>query len=644
MNKSMLAASAALLILTPAQGVLAQDAGIVGDDVIDLQPVYVTTPLRRPSTILQSTSTVTVIDEEDIERSAAPDLPSLLRKYPGVNITANGGQGAQASITLRGASASQTLVLVDGMRVASATAGSAYLSNIPLSAIARVEIAEGAHSAEWGADAIGGVVNIITKDGSACANGQAICTTVETGVTWPWGGFGTVATRGITDSGVDFNLGLSILGTEGYDFTTPENPVHEAGRDGFLQGSFNYAIGKDFTWGRLYSEGFYARSNPHFDSAPYADWMTGAMVYGANQAIQTNAAFKLGAELDHADDLSSVFEIYSAFDYQKNFRDDHPEAETHYDTNRFGLSASTTKEVIAGDALNSFTLGGEAYRETVDSSVDYTQTGRKVGAVYGQYGLEYEALTVNAGLRYDADEQFGGALTYNVGLGYELLPGLTARASYSTGFNAPTFNDLYWAFDGTYEGNPDLDAETSKNWEAGLNWDSGTGTIIDLVYYENHIDDMIAYVSDPVTYIGTMENIDRAKISGVRAVWSQALMDDRLGLDFGFEYRLPKNETDDVYIADQNRLKLTAAASWQATEALNLNADIEYVGSRWTNESSYNPQLGDYTLVNVSALYDIDPAARAKFAVENLFDEDYETTYGYKAPGTTVTLSYQRTF
>ena len=201
MNKSMLAASAALLILTPAQGVLAQDAGIVGDDVIDLQPVYVTTPLRRPSTILQSTSTVTVIDEEDIERSAAPDLPSLLRKYPGVNITANGGQGAQASITLRGASASQTLVLVDGMRVASATAGSAYLSNIPLSAIARVEIAEGAHSAEWGADAIGGVVNIITRDGSACANGQAICTTVETGVTWPWGGFGTVATRGITDNG-----------------------------------------------------------------------------------------------------------------------------------------------------------------------------------------------------------------------------------------------------------------------------------------------------------------------------------------------------------------------------------------------------------------------------------------------------------
>ncbi|MET3598442.1 TonB-dependent receptor domain-containing protein [Martelella mangrovi] len=644
MNKSLLAASAALLALIPAQQVLAQDAAPFDDVVTELEPVYVTTPLRRPSTITQSTSTVTVIDEEDIAKSAAPDLPSLLRKYPGVNITTNGGQGAQASVTLRGASASQTLVLVDGMRVASATAGSAYLSNIPLSAIERVEIAEGAHSAQWGADAIGGVINIITRDGSACANGAAICTTVETGVTWPWGGFGTIATRGITDNGVDFNLGLSLIGTEGYDFTTPANSVHEAGRDGFLQGSLNYSIGKDFTWGRLYSEGFYARSNPHFDSAPYADWVTGDTVYGANQSIQTNSAFKLGAEVDHSDDWSSVFEIYSAFDYQKNFRDGHPEADTHYDTNRFGLSASTTKEVFTGGALNTFTLGGEAYRETVDSSVDYTETSRNVGAFYGQYGLEYEALTLNAGLRYDADEQFGGALTYNAGVGYELVPGLTARASFSTGFNAPTFNDLYWAYDGSYMGNPDLDAETSKNWEAGINWDSGNGTVIDLVYYENHIDDMIAYVSAPPSYIGTMENIDKAKISGVRAVWSQALMDDRLGLDFGFEYRLPENETSDQYIANQNRLKLTAAASWQATEALNLNADIEYVGSRWTNTASFNPQLGDYTLVNVSALYDIDQAARVKFAVENLFDEDYETAYGYNAPGTTVTLSYQRTF
>ncbi|WP_292054425.1 MULTISPECIES: TonB-dependent receptor [unclassified Martelella] len=638
--REFIAAGMAVAVLASAGEGLAQDAGAT----TVLEPIYVTTPLRRPSTIVQSTSTVTVVTEEDIERSAAVDLPSLLRSYPGVNVTTNGGMGANAGITLRGTNTGQTLVLVDGMRVASATGGSTAIANIPLASIARVEIVEGAHSAQWGADAIGGVVNIITKDGNFCENGASICSSVETGVTWPWGGFGTLATRGVTGSGVDFNVGLSVIGTEGYDFTTPSNMVHEPGRDGFLQGSFNYSIGKDFAWGRVYSQGFYARSNPHFDSAPYADWMTGDMVYGANQSIQTNAAFKLGAEFDHADDWSSVFELYSAFDYQKNFRDDHPEADTHYDTNRFGISGSTTKEVLAGDALNIFTLGFDAYRETVDSSVDYTETGRNVGAFYGQYGLELDALTVNAGLRYDADEQFGGALTYNVGLGYELVEGLTARASFSTGFNAPTFNDLYWAFDGSYVGNPYLDPETSKNWEAGLNWDSGAGSVVDVVYYENYIDDMIVFVSDPITYIGTMENIEKAKVSGVRATYSQMLLDDRLGLDFGLEYRLPKNETDDEYIANQNRLKLTAAASWQATERLNLNAGIEYVGSRWTNESNFNPQLGDYTVVDISANYAVDDLSNVKFAVENLFDEDYQTIPGYNAPGTTVTLSYRRTF
>ncbi|MCD1633827.1 TonB-dependent receptor [Martelella mediterranea] len=638
--REFIAAGMAVAVLASAGEGAAQDTGAT----TVLEPIYVTTPLRRPSTIVQSTSTVTVVTEEDIERSAAVDLPSLLRSYPGVNVTTNGGMGANAGITLRGTNTGQTLVLVDGMRVASATGGSTAIANIPLSSIARVEIVEGAHSAQWGADAIGGVVNIITKDGSFCENGASICSSVETGVTWPWGGFGTLSSRGVTGSGVDFNVGLSVIGTEGYDFTTPSNSVHEPGRDGFLQGSFNYSIGKDFAWGRVYSQGFYARSNPHFDSAPYADWMTGDMVYGANQSIQTNAAFKLGAEFDHSDDWSSVFEIYSAFDYQKNFRDDHPEADTHYDTNRFGISGSTTKEVLAGDALNIFTLGFDAYRETVDSSVDYTETGRNVGAFYGQYGLELDALTVNAGLRYDADEQFGGALTYNVGLGYELVEGLTARASFSTGFNAPTFNDLYWAFDGSYVGNPYLDPETSKNWEAGLNWDSGAGSVVDVVYYENYIDDMIVFVSDPITYIGTMENIEKAKVSGVRATYSQMLLDDRLGLDFGLEYRLPKNETDDEYIANQNRLKLTAAASWQATERLNLNAGIEYVGSRWTNESNFNPQLGDYTVVDISANYAVDDLSNVKFAVENLFDEDYQTIPGYNAPGTTVTLSYRRTF
>ena len=460
---------------------------------------------------------------------------------------------------------------------------------------------------------------------------NAVCTTLEAGVTWPWGGFGNATVRGVTDDGVDFNIGLALLGTEGYNFTNAASGYDEPDKDGFLQGSFNYSISKDVDWGRIYSEGFYARSNPHFDS------YSAAFGPGANQTIQTNAAFKIGTEIDHSDDWSSVFEIYSALDYARNFLKGDSAFNSEFDTVRYGLNASTTKEILTGETLNTLTFGGEAYNESVDSTTDYTTTSRNVGALYTQYSLAWQALELNAGLRYDANEGFGGALTYNIGLGYELVDGLRARASFATGFRAPTFNELY------YPGyaNPNLDPETSKSWEAGLNWNPVIGTEIDVAVYQTWIDDMIT-TSAATGYIPF--NVDKARISGVRAVYSQALLDDRLGLDFGFEYRLPENETQDEYIADQNRLKLTAAASWQATERLNLNADIEYVGSRWTNASNFNPQLGAYTLVDVSVNYAVDDLSNIKFAVENLFNEDYETLTGYNAPGTTVTLAYKRTF
>lgn len=144
---------------TQAQGVLNENGEIV------LKTITVTTPLRRISALERSTSSVTVIDEKAIEQTAAPDLPSFLKSYTGVTITANGGQGATSGVSLRGFSSSQTLVLVNGVRISSATSGTPNLSSIPLSFIERIEIAKGGHSAQYGADAMGGIINIITKQG-----------------------------------------------------------------------------------------------------------------------------------------------------------------------------------------------------------------------------------------------------------------------------------------------------------------------------------------------------------------------------------------------------------------------------------------------------------------------------------------------
>src|SRR5690606_18680317 len=158
MRQWILTASALALACGTAQ---AQTALDTEDDTTVLDTIVVTTPLRRESSLERSTSSVTVIEKEEIERSPAIDLPTLLRTFPGVNITTDDGKGAAASLGLRGANGSQALVLIDGVNIRSATLGSTALQNIPLGSIERIEIAKGPHSAQWGADAIGGVVNII---------------------------------------------------------------------------------------------------------------------------------------------------------------------------------------------------------------------------------------------------------------------------------------------------------------------------------------------------------------------------------------------------------------------------------------------------------------------------------------------------
>ena len=370
----------------------------------------------------------------------------------------------------------------------------------------------------------------------------------------------------------------------------------------------------------------YARSNPQYDG--------NSETYGAsaNDSIQTNGALKVGAAIDHTEDWSSTFEVYSALDYARNFLKGSSIYTSQFNTVRYGLNASTQKTIWVGEAKNVLSLGGEIYREEVDATQRFDQSARNVGAIYGQYGLEWSAFDLNAGIRHDSDEQFGGATTYNIGLGYELIEGLKARASFGTGFRAPTFNELY------YPGyaNPDLEPERSRSWEAGLNWQPDAGTEIDMAVYQTFLRDMIT--SNASTGYRPF-NVDKAKVSGIRATASQALLEDRLDLDFGFEYRLPENETTDEYLVGQNRLKFTVGASYAATEKLNLNGDIEYVADRWKS-----PDLPEYTVVNVSALYQLDSAANVKFAVENLFNEDYETSLGYKEPGTTVTLGFSRTF
>lgn len=620
LQRLIIAAGAAALVI-PTQ-THAQQA-LSSDNVTVLRPLVVSTPLRRATALVRSTSSVTVIDEEELRKSAAPDLPSLLKRYTGVSIIGYGGQGAASNVYLRGMSAGQTLVLVNGIRTASATSGTSSIFNIPLASIERIEIAKGPHSAQYGADAIGGVVNIITKQGGQCADGRSTCASITTGVTHPWGGYVSGDVRGRSEGGVDYSIGGSILGTRGYDFTTPLAWGHEPDDDGFLQGSLNFSLAKEYGWGRLYADGLFARGRSQYDDTfPFS-----------NEVDTDTFAGKAGARMKHSDSWSSTVELSSSLDRSTNFRDG-VSGESQFDTKRYGIFASTEKTFETGDARHVVTGGAEAYREQVDSTVDFDVTSRDLAAVFGQYSVEYGVLTIDSGLRYDHNQQFGGATTYNIGASFEIVPDLVARASYGTGFRAPTFNDLYYP---NYS-NPNLKPEKSRSYELGVNWRPTERTTLDVAFYQTWLSDAIA--SNPPAYIPF--NVARAKVTGIEASLSHQFS-DRWSAKASIDYRSPKNEDNGRYIPYRDRFKATAGLGFAATDSLDLTARLLYGAARYADAAN-TVKLPDYVTVDFAANYTFDAQSSLKFSVENLFDEQYSTVTNYRAPGRTFNLSFTRVF
>ncbi|MBB6262001.1 vitamin B12 transporter [Paenochrobactrum gallinarii] len=603
---------------------------------IVLKTITVTTPLRRASALERSTSSVTVIGEKDIDQSAAPDLQSLLKIYTGVTMTANGGQGATSGVSLRGFSSSQTLVLVNGVRMGSATSGTPNLSSIPLASVERIEIAKGGHSAQYGADAMGGIINIITKQGGACENGKSYCGSWTTGVTHPWGGFASGNISGTAENGIEYGLGANVLGTQGFDFTTG---LKENDRDGFLQGSVNLSLAKDVEWGRVYIDGLYTRGRNHYD---------GYNTTVPDSADTHNFSGRFGARIDHSDDWFSTIELTSSLDKAKQFRAS-KKGDT-YKTERYGVFVSTQKAFNTDKIDHIVVAGGEFYHEKVAGAA-YATPQRDISALFAQYSIDYASLLIDAGVRYDHNQQFGDKTTYNIGASYEIEPELILRTSYATGFRAPTFNDLY--FPGS--GNPDLKTETSKSFEIGLNWHISQQTSFDIVVYQNNAKNQIIWQQ-----ITADENSSWApynvtsRTRGIEASLSHRL-DEAWAVKASIDLRKPINKErfdpnspngDDYngkYMPNADRFKASGELSYRPDENLDLIARVLYGSSRYSNAAN-TKKLSDYITADFVATYAFDQQSKIKLSVENVFDKQYQTKDGYRMPGRTMSLGFTRSF
>ncbi|MCF7222025.1 TonB-dependent vitamin B12 receptor [Lysobacter sp. TLK-CK17T] len=575
----------------------------------DLEGVVVTAT-RTARTQDQTLATVTVIDRVEIERLQPPSLPDLLRGRAGISLANNGGPGKSTSLFLRGTESDHVLVLVDGVRIGSATSGGAALQDIPVEQIERIEIVRGPFSSLYGSEALGGVVQIFTRRPRGPFEPNAMAASGSEG-TWR-------ASAGVAGRGADgwYSVQAAHESTEGinaYRGTRNFDPD----RDGYRNSSLSVQGGHRF--GERWDGDvrvFRSEGRNEYDGGPASEADTVQQVVGGQLRYVAGPGFRLTASAGTSADLSDNYfdgAFYSRFDTRRQLA---------------GLQA----DIGIGDGL--LTLGFDWQRDEVEGTTDYALDSRINRGAFAQWQQAFGAQSLQASVRRDDNEQFGGRTTGSLLWGWDFTDALRLTASVGTAFKAPTFNELY--FPGY--GNPALGPETSRSGEIGLRGEHGWGRwSIDA--YQTRIDDMIAYDADLGPF-GGPNNIDRARIRGVEAVIGTTVA----GWELAATATLLDPENDaDASGYPGNVLPRRAKRSGRVDldrrfGALSLGASISGAGERHDNLANTR-RMGGYGLADLRVGYVLSPDWQLRLSVDNVFDKQYETATFYNQPGRQWLLS-----
>jgi len=578
----------------------------------------IVTATRVEQPVHKVLASASIISRDDIEKSSATNLPELLARYPGIDFSTSGSRGSDSSVFMRGTSGDHTLILIDGVRTSSATNGKTDLQRIPLVQIERIEIVRGPRSSLYGAEAIGGVIQIFTRD----PKGGVV--TAEVGSddlrkgSFSYGG-GNKSTK--------FRITAGHEKTNGFD-STESNGATDDDRDGYEEESLNVAVNHTFINDYVVGvSGTIIDSSAEFDSGDedFTD--------GINEILTAHVKAPLTKQ------LSAKLEVGR----YKDETDNHGKYESFFNTERSSVSAQLDYSFTDNHAL---TVGHDYHDDEVDSSNSFTEDSRYNKAYFAQYQSEFGEMSLSGSYRSDDNESFGTNETHSVSSGYHFSDDTLVAVSYGTAFKAPTFNDLYYPFTdygswGTYTGNSDLEPEESESYEIMMRsqWKS---VVWDLSYYETKIDNLIEYSLDAMSN-GTMENISNVKITGAEFTANFVLQD--WVVTTLLSYTDPRDEGDDELIANRARGKASMSA--------NKDFDDINVGFHWVTQShrfgNKKERMAGYNTVDASVNYEMTSSLELTAKVNNIFDNDYvinktAKSFDYNTPGTNFSLSARYQF
>jgi vitamin B12 transporter len=590
----------------------------------DLEKITITTASKTNQLLSDTTSDIDVITASDIEARGFQTLPQALNTLAGFDIVSNGGFGKTTSTFVRGMDNNRVLVLVDGVRYKdpSNTSG-AQLEHIMLSNVEKIEVVKGAQSGIWGADAAAGVINIITKTPKDGVNASLFA---------EYGSYNTKrygVNLGYKEDQFFVNGSVSKLDSDGFTTLLPKGKdADDFEDDGYENTTISLSGGINITED--------SQLQAHFTN------IDALSDYDSNGANDSNMS---------SDTSTNIVGV------QYSQQLDNHNITAKYDLSNFDRVEKGTTKSAWGESVLGFE--GELTNIELNDKVDYSEgafailglaqqitdvTFKKTDASKGSDEYENQAIyltnsnkfggsmggdtILTESIRYDKYDHFDNKVTGKIGLKHfhENINDFTTFANYGTAYNAPNIIQILNPWGGA---NPKIQPESIKSYDIGFEYAGARVT-----YFNQEIDDLIDYVSDPVTFIGSYDNVSgTSTIKGFEVSYQTNILDETL---VSMNYtNLSAEDKDGKTLARRAKNHFKMAVDYYGVDKLHLGVDGEYVGDREDNAfdpvtfKSSKVQTGKYALLNLSASYDLLPELNIYTRIDNALDRDYQSVYGY---------------
>lgn len=569
-----------------------------------LDPIVITAT-RSEEKIKNVPARISIIEPQILEQSPIAELPHLLMSDASIDMMQYGGYGQAASIFTRGTNSTHTLVLRDGVRLNTGSAGSASLAFIDTTDIKQIEVLKGPASVLYGTDAIGGVVQLISKTPEK--TGAFI-----TGEIGEQNTYKSVVGADLAENGFYAQIRGQRLESDGTQVTDFKNANVKTGS--YDQKGFSTKIGVE--------------KEQYAASVDYSQ-NQGNSVYV--QSIQDANYTLLGLKNVSQDFKNEIINIKGRLNINDNvsvnarlsqFKDDLEQNQSHdaiYNTTKeaelYSKWQFTPKQnILAGVATRN--IKSDVLSGTAPYEVDYNKEVDSTG-YFVQHQYQSNKLHTQLGLRVEDHETFGTHTVGQAAVRYQVLPTTSIYTNIGTAFRAPTNNDLYAL---NWGGNPNLKPEESVSYEIGLDQKITDQLSLGFSAYRNEVDDLITFVTDPVTYEGRLYNVKKATFTG--GEFNLNWVNDELFTHLSYAYVQPKDKETDQDLSRRSRQSLTLTAGLQ-NEVYGISTSLS------AKSRPKNSAISGYATVDVNAFWNVNPNIKLFTNIQNIGDVQYETTaYG----------------